>query len=93
MTGIHPTALVDPQAQLDSSVSVGPYTVIGPHVKVALLLVNASQQLTGDALGAVGLVRGRGRWRGGIDWPDRAGQAQGGASEEGEQFTAREHRG
>src|SRR3546814_7604594 len=25
----------------------------GPHVKVALLLVNASQQLTGDALGMV----------------------------------------
>jgi UDP-N-acetylglucosamine acyltransferase len=34
VTGIHPTALVDPQAQLDSSVSVGPYTVIGPHVRV-----------------------------------------------------------
>ncbi len=33
--GIHPTALVDPQAQLDSTVSVGPYSVIGPHVKVA----------------------------------------------------------
>ncbi len=31
---IHPTALVDPAAQLDSTVSVGPYTVIGPHVKV-----------------------------------------------------------
>ena len=35
MMAIHPTALIDPQAQLDSSVSVGPYTVIGPHVKVA----------------------------------------------------------
>ena len=34
MAGIHATALVDPQAQLDSTVSVGPYTVIGPHVKV-----------------------------------------------------------
>ncbi len=32
--GIHATALVDPLAQLDSSVSVGPYTVIGPHVRV-----------------------------------------------------------
>jgi len=32
--GIHATALVDPLAQLDSSVSVGPYSVIGPHVKV-----------------------------------------------------------
>ena len=35
MMAIHPTALVDPQAQLDSSVSVGPYTVIGPHVRIA----------------------------------------------------------
>lgn len=34
MTDIHPTALVDPKAELDSGVSVGPYTVIGPHVKV-----------------------------------------------------------
>ena len=34
MTAIHVTALVDPSAQLDDSVSVGPYTVIGPHVKV-----------------------------------------------------------
>lgn len=34
MSGIHPTALVDPKAELDSSVSVGPYTVIGPHVKI-----------------------------------------------------------
>jgi UDP-N-acetylglucosamine acyltransferase len=32
---IHPTAIVDAGAELDSSVSVGPYTVIGPHVKVA----------------------------------------------------------
>jgi UDP-N-acetylglucosamine acyltransferase len=31
---IHPTALVDPSAELDSSVSVGPYSIIGPHVKV-----------------------------------------------------------
>jgi UDP-N-acetylglucosamine acyltransferase len=31
---IHPTALVDSAAELDSTVSVGPYTVIGPHVKV-----------------------------------------------------------
>jgi UDP-N-acetylglucosamine acyltransferase len=32
---IHPTAIVDPGAQLDSSVSVGAYTLIGPHVKIA----------------------------------------------------------
>ena len=35
MTAIHPTALVDAQAELDSSVSVGPYTTIGPHVRIA----------------------------------------------------------
>jgi UDP-N-acetylglucosamine acyltransferase len=35
MAGIHPTALVDKAAELDSSVDVGPYTVIGPHVKIA----------------------------------------------------------
>lgn len=34
MANIHPTALVDPHAQLDASVQVGPYTVIGPHVKI-----------------------------------------------------------
>ncbi|WP_341903584.1 acyl-ACP--UDP-N-acetylglucosamine O-acyltransferase [Polaromonas sp. YR568] len=32
--GIHATALVDPKAELDTSVSVGPYTVIGPHVRI-----------------------------------------------------------
>jgi UDP-N-acetylglucosamine acyltransferase len=35
MAGIHPTALVDAGAELDSSVEVGPYSVIGPHVKIA----------------------------------------------------------
>lgn len=34
MTTIHATALVDPAAELDSSVTVGPYTVIGPNVKI-----------------------------------------------------------
>ena len=34
MSDIHPTALVDPSAELDASVSVGPYTLIGPHVRV-----------------------------------------------------------
>ena len=34
MTAIHVTAIVDPGAELDGSVSVGPYTIIGPHVKV-----------------------------------------------------------
>ena len=34
MSGIHPTALVDARAELDASVSVGPYSVIGPHVRI-----------------------------------------------------------
>ena len=34
MTAIHATAVVDPGAELDSSVSVGPYTVIGPQVRI-----------------------------------------------------------
>ena len=34
MTSIHPTAVIDSGAELDSTVSVGPYTVIGPHVKI-----------------------------------------------------------
>jgi len=31
---IHPSAIIDPAAELDSSVSVGAYTLIGPHVKI-----------------------------------------------------------
>jgi UDP-N-acetylglucosamine acyltransferase len=31
---IHSTAVVDPKAEIDGSVTVGPYTVIGPHVKI-----------------------------------------------------------
>jgi len=31
---IHATALVDSSAQLDSSVTVGPYSIIGPHVRI-----------------------------------------------------------
>ena len=34
MNAIHPTAIVDPGAELDSSVTVGAYTLIGPHVKI-----------------------------------------------------------
>lgn len=31
---IHPTAIVDKKAELDSSVEVGPYAIIGPHVTI-----------------------------------------------------------
>ncbi len=34
MTRIHPTAIIHPKAELDDSVSVGAYTVIGEHVKI-----------------------------------------------------------
>jgi len=31
---IHSTAIIDPRAELDSSVQVGPYAIIGPDVKI-----------------------------------------------------------
>ena len=31
---IHPTAIVDAGAEIDSSVSIGPYSVIGPNVRI-----------------------------------------------------------
>ena len=31
---IHPTAIIDPKAELDSTVEVAPYAVIGPDVKI-----------------------------------------------------------
>ena len=31
---IHPTALIDPAAELAEDVQVGPFTVIGPDVKI-----------------------------------------------------------
>ncbi|MDF7675247.1 acyl-ACP--UDP-N-acetylglucosamine O-acyltransferase [Neisseriaceae bacterium ESL0693] len=34
MTRIHSTAIIDPKAELDSSVSIGAYSVIGPHVQI-----------------------------------------------------------
>jgi UDP-N-acetylglucosamine acyltransferase len=35
MTGhIHPTALVDPAAEVDGSVVIGPYSIVGPQVRI-----------------------------------------------------------
>ena len=34
MASIHPTALVDSKAQLDSSVEIGAFSIIGPHVSI-----------------------------------------------------------
>lgn len=47
--GIHATALIDPLAQLDGSVSVGPCTVIGPDVRVG----------SGTRIGAHCVIEGR----------------------------------
>ena len=33
-TKIHPTAVIDPKAQLDLDVEIGPYTVIGEDVQI-----------------------------------------------------------
>ncbi|MBB5203761.1 UDP-N-acetylglucosamine acyltransferase [Inhella inkyongensis] len=42
MTQIHATALVDPRAELDSSVVVGPYALIGPEVRIGARTVIGS---------------------------------------------------
>jgi UDP-N-acetylglucosamine acyltransferase len=34
MANVHPTAIVDPKAQLADSVTIGPYAVIGPEVRI-----------------------------------------------------------
>src|SRR5688572_21291357 len=34
MKRVHPTAIVDPSAELDSDVEVGPYSVIGAGVRI-----------------------------------------------------------
>ena len=34
MTTVHPTAIVDPAAELAASVTVGPYAVIGAQVRI-----------------------------------------------------------
>ena len=34
VAGIHPTAIVDPSAQIDSGVSIGAYTIVGANVKI-----------------------------------------------------------
>jgi UDP-N-acetylglucosamine acyltransferase len=34
MSRIHPSAIVDPKAELDSSVEVGAYSIVGPNVRI-----------------------------------------------------------
>jgi len=49
MTKIHPTAIVDPAAELDSSVSVGAFSLIGPHVRIG----------SGSSIGPHCVIEGR----------------------------------
>jgi UDP-N-acetylglucosamine acyltransferase len=49
MTQVHPTAIVDAQAELDPGVTVGPYAVIGPRVTVG----------AGTTIGAHCVIEGR----------------------------------
>ncbi|MFY8018214.1 MAG: acyl-ACP--UDP-N-acetylglucosamine O-acyltransferase [Inhella sp.] len=51
MQRIHPTALVDPGAQLHESVQVGPYAIIGPEVSIG----------AGTVIGAHCVISGRTR--------------------------------
>lgn len=49
MGKIHPTAVIDTDAELDSSVTVGPFTTIGPHVRIA----------AGTSIGSHCVIEGR----------------------------------
>lgn len=48
MTNIHPTAIVESGAELDNNVVVGPYSIIGPNVKIgAGTVIHAHAQVVG----------------------------------------------
>jgi UDP-N-acetylglucosamine acyltransferase len=49
MVKIHQTAVVDVAAEIDSSVTVGPFTTIGPHVRIA----------AGTSIGSHCVIEGR----------------------------------
>jgi len=49
MAKIHPTAIIDQKAELAASVSVGPYAVIGPDVRIG----------EGSTVGAHCVIEGR----------------------------------
>ena len=51
MAQIHPTAVVDPRAEIDGSVGIGPYAVIGPDVRIG----------AGTTIGAHCVIDGRTR--------------------------------
>jgi UDP-N-acetylglucosamine acyltransferase len=58
---IHPTALIDPRAQIDSSAEIGPYVVIEGAAEVgALCKIQAHAQLVGHVVVGEGTWIGRG---------------------------------
>jgi UDP-3-O-[3-hydroxymyristoyl] glucosamine N-acyltransferase len=59
--GIHPTAWVDPSAELGAGVSVGPHCAIGAHAKVGDRTVLHAGVVIGDAvtIGTDGLLHAR----------------------------------
>ncbi len=57
---VHPTALIDPQAQIDPSVKIGPYAIIEGPVKLAAgCQVEAHAQIIGDVTLGQGCSIGR----------------------------------
>ena len=49
MATVHPTAIVDPEAQLADDVVIGPYAIVGPQVRIG----------AGSSIGAHTIVSGR----------------------------------
>lgn len=45
MSRIHPTAIVEPGAQLDTTVEIGPYAVVGAHVRIGARTVIGSHSV------------------------------------------------
>ena len=61
MTQIHPTALVDPAAELAEGVVVGAYSIIGPHVRVGAATEIGPHCLRGETV-VVFLSEKQPRW-------------------------------
>ena len=53
MTQVHPNAVVDGAAQLGQDVEVGPFCVIGPHVKIGDGEVGRYTRIFYDKLNAI----------------------------------------
>src|SRR6195952_5925841 len=45
MSKIHPTAIIELGAQLDESVEVGPYAIVGPHVQIGARTIIGSHSV------------------------------------------------